>query len=149
MNDGTQADQKLRSGAESLVRGVNQITDGIVMIRNAHGSAAHGADAYSPLLDMRYAEILARSTDAVIGLLFQVHLGTAQHDPLLRFRYGDHRDFDEQIDEDFGPFTILETELVASEVLFQTDFKAYRAALVQFRQEQSLPAAARDIGEIQ
>jgi len=43
-------DEKLRSGAESLVRGLNQIVQGIVEIRNAHGSAAHGADAYSPLL---------------------------------------------------------------------------------------------------
>jgi hypothetical protein len=60
-------DAKLRGGAESLVRGLHQIVQGIVEIRNAHGSAAHGADAYSPLLDTRYAEILARATDAVVG----------------------------------------------------------------------------------
>jgi hypothetical protein len=97
-------DAKLRSGAESLVRGLNQIVQGIVEIRNAHGSAAHGADAYSPLLDTHYAEILARATDAVVGLLFKTHLGSAQRDPLSRFRFGDHADFDEFIDNDFGPF---------------------------------------------
>jgi hypothetical protein len=63
------ADDRLRTGADSLVRGLNQIINGIVEIRNAHGSAAHGGDAYSPLLDTRYAEILARATDAVIGLI--------------------------------------------------------------------------------
>jgi hypothetical protein len=87
-------DAKLRSGTKSLVRGMNQIVQGIVEIRNAHGSAAHGADAYAPLLDARYAEILARSTDAVVGLLFKTHIGSTQRDPLSRFRYGDHPDFD-------------------------------------------------------
>jgi Abortive infection C-terminus len=129
-------DAKLRSGAESLVRGLHQIVQGIVEIRNAHGSAAHGADAYSPLLDSRYAEILARATDSVVGLLFRTHLSSAQRDPLARFRYGDHSDFDELIDNDFGPFRVLQVQLTASEALFRTDFLAYRAALVQFRQEQ-------------
>jgi abortive infection Abi-like protein len=140
-DDGS-VDGKLRSGAESLVRGLNQIVSGIVEIRNAHGSAAHGADAYSPLLDSRYAEILARATDAVVGLLFKIHLASAQRDPLARFRYGDHSDFDELIDNDFGPFKVLEVQLVASEALFRTDFLAYRAALVQFKQEQQQSTTA-------
>lgn len=129
-------DAKLRSGAESLVRGLNQIITGVVEIRNAHGSAAHGADAYEPLLDSRYAEILARATDAVVGLLFRTHLRSAHHDPLSRFRYGDHTDFDEYIDSDYGPFEVLDVPLIASEALYRTDFQAYRAALVLFRQEQ-------------
>ncbi len=135
-------DAKLRSGAESLVRGLHQIVSGIVEIRNAHGSAAHGADAYLPLLDSRYAEILARGTDAVVGLLFKIHLSSAQRDPLARFRYGDHPDFDELVDNDYGPFKVLEVQLVASEALFRTDFLAYRAALVQFKQEQQQPEVA-------
>jgi len=129
-------DAKLRSGAESLVRGLNQIITGVVEIRNAHGSAAHGADAYEPLLDSRYAEILARATDAVVGLLFRTHLRSAHHDPLSRFRYGDHSDFDEYIDNDYGPFEVLDVPLIASEAPYRTDFQAYRAALVLFRQEQ-------------
>lgn len=133
-------DAKLRSGTESLVRGLNQIVQGIVEIRNAHGSAAHGADAYSPLLDSRYAEIMARATDSVVGLLFKTHLNSTQRDPLALFRYGAHSDFDELIDNEFGPFKVLEVQLVASEALFRTDFLAYRAALIQFRQEQESAA---------
>jgi hypothetical protein len=87
-------------------------------------------------LDGRYAEILARATDAVVGLLFKIHLSSARRDPLARFRYGDHSDFDELIDGDFGPFEVLNVQLTASEALFRTDFLAYRAALIQFRQEQ-------------
>jgi hypothetical protein len=137
-------DARLRSGAESLVRGLNQIVQGIAEIRNAHGSAAHGADAYSPLLDSRYAEILARATDAVVGLLFKTHLLSARLDPLSRFRYGDHADFDEALDNDYGPFVVLDVPLIASEALFRTDFEAYRAALVQFRQGQ---VAANGVAE--
>jgi Abortive infection C-terminus len=114
-NEDVGVDASLRRGAESLVRGLNQIVQGIVEIRNAHGSAAHGADAYSPLLDTRYAEILARATDAVVGLLFKTHLLSARRDPLSRFRYGDHADFDEFIDSDYGPFDVLEVPLIASD----------------------------------
>lgn len=133
-DDGS-VDARLRKGADQLVRGINQIIEGGVTIRNDHGSAAHGADAYSPLLDARYAEILARATDSVVGLLFKTHLSSAQRDPLTRFRYGDHGDFDEYIDSEIGPFDVLDVPLLASEALFRTDFNAYRAALIQFRQE--------------
>lgn len=133
-NDG-EVDAKLRHGADSLVRGLSQIISGVVEIRNAHGSAAHGADAYTPLLDARYAEILARATDATVGLLFRIHLKYAQSSPLLRFRYGSHPDFDEYVDADYGPFDVMEVPLVASEALFRTDFEAYRTLLTQFRQD--------------
>jgi hypothetical protein len=129
-------DKKLREGADNLVRGLRQIIAGVAAIRNDHGAAAHGADAYAPLLDARYAEILARATDAVVGLLFKMHLSSAQRDPLARFRYGDHTDFDEFVDNSFGPFEVLEVQLTASEALYRTDFQAYRAALVQFKQDQ-------------
>lgn len=145
-DDGT-VDAHLREGAECLVRGINQIINGVAMIRNRHGSAAHGADAYSPLLDARYAEILARATDSVVGLLFRTHLRSATRDPLVRFRYGDHPDFDEFIDDDFGPFEVLEVPLVASEALFRTDFRGYRDALVRFRHEAEDQADERDNGE--
>ena len=75
-----------------------------------------------------------------MGLLFKIHLGSARRDPLARFRYGDHSDFDEVIDGDFGPFEVLNVQLAASEALFRTDFLAYRAALIQFRQEQESAA---------
>jgi len=39
-------DARLRGGAEQLVRGINQIIEGIATIRNDHGSAAHGASGW-------------------------------------------------------------------------------------------------------
>lgn len=140
IHDDGHTDATLKSGAEKLVRGINSIIDGVVEIRNAHGVAAHGSDAYAPMLDERYAEILARATDAVVGLLFKTHLNGSGKAPLARLRYGDHKDFDEWIDSDFGPFEVLETPLVASEALFRTDNNAYRAALVLYRQEQEADA---------
>lgn len=134
--DDGQLDSSLRNGLQSVVQGLDQIVGGVMEIRNAHGSAAHGADAYAPLLESHYAEILARATDVVVGLLFKTHLRSAHHDPLSRFRYGDHSDFDEYIDSDYGPFEVLDVPLIASEALYHTDFQAYRAALVLFRQAQ-------------
>ncbi|MCG5514727.1 MULTISPECIES: abortive infection family protein [unclassified Ectothiorhodospira] len=116
---------------------LNQIISGVVEIRNAHGSAARGADAYAPLLDSRYAEILTRSTDAVVGLLFRTHLESARREPLARFVYEEHADFNEAVDNEHGPFQVLDIPLIASEALYRTDFQAYRAALVQFKQEQA------------
>lgn len=136
IHDDGHTDPTLKNGAEKLLRGVNSIIDGVMEIRNAHGAAAHGSDAYAPMLDARYAEILARATDAVVGLLFKTHLNGSGKAPLARLRYGDHNDFDEWIDNDFGPFEVLETPLVASEALFRTDNNAYRAALVAFKQDQ-------------
>lgn len=141
IHDNGHTDPDLKEGAEKLVRGVNSIIDGVVQIRNAHGAAAHGSDAYAPMLDARYAEILARATDAVVGLLFKTHLNGSGKVPLARIRYGDHKDFDEWIDSDFGPFEVLETPLIASEALFRTDINAYRTALAAFRQEQEAAKA--------
>ncbi|WP_315772291.1 MULTISPECIES: abortive infection family protein [unclassified Bradyrhizobium] len=146
IHDSGHTDADLREGAEKLVRGVNSIIDGVVQIRNAHGSAAHGSDAYAPMLDARYAEILARATDAVVGLLFKTHLNGSGKAPLTRLRYGDHKDFDDWIDNEFGPFEVLETPLIASEALFRTDNNAYRAALVAFRQEQETAAGTGSQG---
>jgi hypothetical protein len=95
------------------------------------------------MLDARYAEILARATDAVVGLLFKTHLNVSGKAPLSRLRYGDHSDFDEWIDGEYGPFEVLDPPLIASEALFRTDSSAYRAALVTFRQEKEAAIAGR------
>ena len=132
IHDSGHTDTTLKGGAEKLLRGVNSIVDGVMEIRNAHGAAAHGADAYAPMLDGRYAEILANATDAVVGLLFRTHLNGSKAKPLSRLRYTDYSDFNDSIDADFGTFEVLETPLVASEALFRTENEAYRIALVEF-----------------
>jgi hypothetical protein len=133
-----QTDRRLHNATEKIVSGFNSIFEGIITIRNDYGTASHGAEAYAPLLDVRYAEMLARATDAIIGLLFKLHLNALGSAPAARLRYEDEslRDFNDWIDTGFGPFVVLETPLVASEALFRTDNSAYRAALVIFMQEQ-------------
>jgi hypothetical protein len=139
-----QTDRRLHNATEKIVSGFNSIFEGIITIRNDYGTASHGAEAYAPLLDVRYAEMLARATDAIIGLLFKLHLNALGSAPAARLRYEDDslRGFNDWIDNDFGPFTVLETPLIASEALFRTDSGAYRAALVAFKQERE--AAERE-----
>lgn len=82
----------------------------------------------------------------MVGLLFKTHLRSAHHDPLSRFRYGDHPEFDEYIDNDYGPFEVLGASLLASEALYRIDFQAYRLALVEFHQEQKAEPADDEQG---
>lgn len=142
-----QTDRRLHNATEKIVSGFNSIFEGIVTIRNDHGAASHGAEAYAPLLDVRYAEMLARSTDAIIGLLFKLHLNALGSAPAARMRYedADLKGFNDWIDADHEPYVVLDTPLVASEALFKTDNNAYRTALVVFKQEQD--AAQGQVGE--
>lgn len=142
-----QADRRLHNATEKIVSGFNSIFEGIITIRNDHGAASHGAEAYAPLLDVRYAEMLARSTDAIIGLLFKLHLNALGGAPAVRMRYedADLKNFNDWIDADHEPYTVLDTPLVASEALFRTDNNAYWTALVDFRQERV--AAQEEIKE--
>jgi Abortive infection C-terminus len=132
-----QTDQRLHNATEKIISGFNSIFEGVITIRNDHGTASHGSEAFAPLLDITYAEMLARATDAIIGLLFKLHLNALGGKREARLRYEDAslKGFNEWIDADFGPFTVLETPLIASEALFRTDLEAYRAALATFRQE--------------
>jgi hypothetical protein len=142
-----QTDRRLHNATEKIVSGFNSIFEGIITIRNDHGTASHGAEAYAPLLDVRYAEMLARSTDAIIGLLFKLHLNALVSASATRMRYEDAelRDFNDWIDAEHEPYVVLETPLVPSEALFRADNNAYRAALVVFTQDQNAAQGAEDI----
>ena len=132
-----QTDRRLHNATEKIISGFNSVFEGIITIRNDHGMASHGAEAYAPLLDYRYAEMLVRATDAIIGLLFKLHLnvlGGPSHQ-LMRYEDSELTDFNDWIDGEHEPYVVLETPLVASEALFRTDNNAYRAALVVYRQE--------------
>ncbi|HYI99891.1 MAG TPA: abortive infection family protein [Thermoleophilaceae bacterium] len=134
-------DAALNDSVKTVVRGTFQVIQGITELRNLHGSGAHGADAYAPLLGESYAEILARATDSVVGLLLKTHLQHQSGEPLARFRYKDHPEFNDFIDDNHEPFQVFDVSLVPSEALFQTDFEAYRAALIEAQQAQQAVAA--------
>lgn len=124
--------EKIRKNIGLVTGGVGQIVEGLGNLRSSDAGFGHGAEAYAPMLDIEFTELLVRSADAVVGLFFKTHIKTAKVDPLEFIRYGDHRDFDESIDNNFGPFEVLETPLIASEALFKTDTNAYKAALVEY-----------------
>lgn len=135
-------EETIRKNIGLITGGIGQIVEGLGNLRSSDAGFGHGADAYAPMLDVEFVELLVRATDAVVGLLFRTHLVGSGKAPLARPRYGDHKDFDERIDNDYGPFEVLEVKLVASEALFKTDLIAYRSALVAFRQEQEAAKAA-------
>ena len=130
-------DPQLAKGIRLIAKGLDKMVTGISVVRNAHGSGAHGADAYAPLLDERYAEIVARATDAAIGLMFRLHvenpIALDDEDETERYESGD--DFNVWIDDQYEPFEVLGSVLAASEVLYYTDRTAYDAQLNEFVRE--------------
>ncbi len=132
-------DQRLHNATEKIISGFNSVFEGVITIRNDHGTASHGAEAYAPLLDLTYAQMLVRATDAIVGLLFKLHLNALGSAQEVQLRYEDETlmGFNEWVDADHGPFTVLETPLIASEALFRTDNSAYLAALTVFLQGQA------------
>ncbi|MGO8466448.1 abortive infection family protein [Rhizobium leguminosarum] len=128
-------DEKIRKNVGLITGGVGQIVEGLGNLRSSDAGFGHGAEAYAPMLDIEFTELLVRSADAVVGLFFKTHLKSMGADPLETIRYGDHPDFDDTIDGNFGPFEVLETPIVASEALFKTDMNAYRSALVEYISE--------------
>lgn len=158
IHDDGHTDAKLKSGADKLVRGVNSIIDGLVEIRNLHGAAAHGSDAYAPMLDERYAEILARATDAVVGLLFKTHLNSSRKTQLSRIRYGDYAELNTWIDENLetwvdtsiNQIAVVDTPVLLSKALFDQDPTGYQNAFNAFIEEQKeleVEQAEAEVGE--
>jgi hypothetical protein len=125
-------DEKVRKYIGLITGGIGQIVEGIGNIRSTDAGFGHGAEAYAPMLDVEFAELLVRAADAVVGVLFKTHLKGQHPDPLANLAYGSQVDFDEWIDADFGPFEVFDIPLIASDALFSTDRNAYRTKLVEF-----------------
>lgn len=123
------ADAKILENIGKIIGGIGQIVEGLGNIRSSEAGFGHGADAYAPMLDVQFAELLVRSADAVVGVLFKTHLRQSQSAPHARLKYEDEPEFNNWIDDEHETFWVFETPLTPSEALFRTDYDAYRVAL--------------------
>lgn len=138
-------DEVTRKNLGMITGGIGQMVEGLGNLRNSDGSFAHGADAYAPLLENEYAEILARAADAVVGFLFKSHIAIAKGQPHARIRFGEFREFDDKVDLEFGDFVVFEAPLRASEALFHCDPQEYRTKLNLHIQEERDETEKRNI----
>ena len=123
---------KARDSVEKTIRGMLQTIHGLSELRNNYGMASHGRDAYSARLDLRQATLAAQAADTIVSFLYRMHRDALGQSPGARVYYQDHADFNEAFDSDNELIRLGELEILPSQVLFQCDLEAYRAALNDF-----------------
>ena len=124
--------QQGRESVTKTVRGLTQTIQGLSELRNRHGMASHGRDAYAVRLDLRQATLAAQAADTVVTFLYHIHRDARMQKPGARIHYEDHADFNDAFDYDNELIRLGEVELIPSRVLFLCDPEAYRAALLEF-----------------
>lgn len=126
------ADERVEAGVVDLVRGINQMVNGVIALRNSQGLGPHGRDALEVILDAEYAVITAHAIDSAACLLYRMHRKQADHDPLTRIRFGDYPRFDAVLDEQYPDIMIEETPIQASKALCLVEPEAYRQSLMAY-----------------
>lgn len=126
------ADDRVETGVVDLIRGLNQMTNGVVALRNSQGLGPHGRDALDAILDAEYAIVTAHAIDAAASLLYRIHRKQSERYPLKRIRYGDYSDFDAFLDDKYPDIEIEEAPIQASHALCLLEPEAYRQSLVAF-----------------
>ena len=117
---------------QKTVRGMLQTIQGLCELRNDYGMASHGRDVFSARLDLRQATLAAQAADTIVAFLYRIHRDALRQTPGVRVRYEDQPDFNEAFDSDNELIRLGELELLPSQVLYQVDPEAYKAALNDF-----------------
>ena len=147
------ADDRVETGVVDLVRGINQMVNGVVALRNSQGLGPHGRDALEVILDAEYAIITAQAIDSAACLLYRMHRKQAEHDPLARIRFGEYAEFDAVLDGQYPDIEIEETPIQASKALCLLEPQAYRQSLMTYLASPREPteieefAAGEELGE--
>ena len=85
---------KVRQSIEQTLGGLNSAVQGIIQLRNQLGFASHGSDSPRPSMDTVHAILAARTADAIVGFLYQMHSQSRQSSDI-----GRNEAFDLYIDE--------------------------------------------------
>jgi|GEM_PF-364357 len=126
------AGKPIQDRFRKTVNGLNTAVTGLAEIRNNHGIAGHGQDAYEKGLEAIQAEFVARASDSVVSFLWNAHR-TYPRAPLAdRTRYEDYTEFNDWLDDSIEELSVLEFTYKGSEVLYKTDPKAYHEKLMVF-----------------
>lgn len=123
----------------SLEKMAKSIVHNVGELRNAYGATSHGDDGYhSCPVEMNDAHMVVQFVDGLAGFVLKKHRHSANPEIAARIHYNDYPDFNEYWDEQYDgyelPFSSTDKSVIpASELLFKTDLKSYREALLQFR----------------
>lgn len=128
---------KAKSSLTKIVNGLDTAIHGLCELRSNYGMSSHGRDAFGPRLGLRHATLAAQAADTIVSFLYRIHHDALAQAPGVRVYYEDHTDFNEAFDDDNEMVQLAGLELKPSEVLFNVDRKAYKAALSDFIAERN------------
>lgn len=137
-------DERVEEGVVDLVRGINQLVNGVAALRNSQGLGPHGRDALEAILDAEYAIVAAQAIDSASCLIYRMHRKQAERDPLVRIRFGDYPEFDALLDDKYPDIEIEETPIQASKALCLVEPEAYRQGVMAFLASPREPAGQEE-----
>jgi hypothetical protein len=132
-----QRDPEIQKSLKIVVTGLNTFTKGLSEIRNKEGIASHGKDAYTIQLESFQAQLIARSTDAIVNFFFKVHRGYPGKNPVRGIDYYEQVDLNDSIDDENESVSIFQMVYKPSYILYKTDYTAYCAALSDYQSKES------------
>jgi len=134
---GCQNEADVTISLRKTIGGLQTTIQVLCELRNTHGFASHGRDAYSAQLDVVQAQLAARAADVVVSFLFRAHYYYPGTEVAKRLSFSELEDFNSWIDDQNPPVRIFSLEYRPSEVLFSVDLEAYRDLLLDYRQEEA------------
>lgn len=120
---------EIDASLKKTLGGLQTAIHGICELRQAHGVASHGKDAYFKQLEHVQALMVARSADVIVNFLFSVHRNYPISKSKRRLVYGELTMFNDWIDDQNESVKVFTFEYKPSEVLYRTDQEAYRDLL--------------------
>lgn len=116
-----------------LANGLRTIVQGLCELRSSDGVAAHGRDAYEPVLSGPQAILAASAADSVVAFLWNCHRRFDEPPSYKRGRFEDFAQFNDFLDDCHELIQILSYSYAPSEVLFAVDKEAYWESCLQFQ----------------
>jgi Abortive infection C-terminus len=135
---------KVRRSLQQTLAGLSTAIQGICELRNQCGFASHGSDGPRPVMEAVQALLAAEAADTIIGFLYRIHRQDRTPSPASGPTFDDNGDFNDHVDETFGPFTVFEVAFRPSEVLYRMEPETYRIYLAEFDSDDAEAVAPRE-----
>lgn len=123
---------QVRKSLQQTLSGLSTAIQGICELRNQCGFASHGSGEPRPVMEAVQALLAAEAADAIVGFLHRVHRQGRTVPPSLGPAFEDNGQFNDYVDDNYGPLQVLNLEFRASEVLFRMEPETYRISLAEF-----------------
>lgn len=126
---------EVRQSIIQTLSGLSSTVQGLSELRNQLSFASHGSDRDRPAMDSTHAILAAQAADAVVGFLYQMHIQDRTPSTGERPTTDRNPDFDRYVDDHYEIISILGTNFLASEILFQIEPESYRDLLTDFLEQ--------------